>query len=149
MPLRYNDISKTSMLTEILGLVDSFIKMGDVHTQKIAQHTGISELEIMILREIQMNHTLTPTKLIKNLKLSQYRIKTTLDSLMEKNLIVKVRDESDKRAWAIGLSEDGNKLLESSAIIRGKLVENFSHLPMSQQLQILGSLHQLAEMMKI
>lgn len=149
MAVRFNNAPKTDLLTEILGLLDSFTRMGDVHTQKIAMITGISELEILTLREIQMNHTLTPTMIIKNLNLSQYRIKATLDSLMEKKLIVKVRDNSDKRAWAIGLSEDGDRLLESSAIIREKLVEKFSHLPLSQQMQILSSMHQLAEMMNI
>ena len=149
MPLRYNEALKATMLNDILGLLDDFAKMSNAHSQNIAHATGLSELEVMILREIQMSGTLTPTMIIKNLNLSQYRIKVALDSLMEKQLIVKVRDNSDKRAWAIGLSDDGDKILVSSSSIRNELVERFAYLPIWKQMQILGSLHQVSEIMKL
>ncbi len=156
MPLKYHDNDndnddaiRIAQLREILELLDSFTRMSDVHLQKIAQVTGLSELEVMILREIQMNYTLTQTMIINNINLSSCRIKAALDSLIEKQLIEKVCDDCDEGAWAFGLSEDGDMLLVSSAVIKEKLSERFAHLPLSEQMQILIDLNLIAEMMQV
>lgn len=146
--MRY-EVAVVDISSEVLKVIDNIGKTCHSQIQRIAQITGLSEVQVVILREIQAHETINITNLNKIIKLSQYRINVQVEYLIEKNLIERVRDDVDKRAWNLMLSPKAISILESSSAIRQKLMIRFSNLPSWHQAQILATLQHLAELIEV
>ena len=131
---------------DVLQIIDGIGKMCHSQINQIAHISGLSEVQVIILREIQMAKCINAAQLVKLANLSIYRINVQIDYLLRKNLIERAKDNEDKRAWKICLSNEGDYLLKSSSLIKEKLVQKFNHLPDDQKDQILSSLQQVAKL---
>jgi DNA-binding MarR family transcriptional regulator len=136
-----------STFKEVLVTIDQIIKAIDHHAKKMGQLNGLTVHQVDILKEMQYNKVITLSSLAKNVSLSQYKLNTVVDSLIERKLIKKARDNTDKRAWIVELTDEGNALMESMFSLKDKFIEKFSKLPSWHQAQILSTLQYLSEMM--
>src|SRR5688572_27804142 len=96
---------------EIMFVLDDFVNLCNMHSRKIASITGLSEAQITALKEIFYNQNVSHTKLTRKLNFSQYKVKMLLESLISKQLIERVRNNEDKRVWALQLTEEGKNIL--------------------------------------
>lgn len=134
---------------EVLKMIEDIGKSCHSQNVKMAEMTGLSEVQVLILREIQNHGSINSARLNKLLKLSPYRTNVQIDYLIHKKLIDKSRDLIDKRAWNLMLSLKASTLLESTSLIRQRLMSRFSHLPSCQQTQILSTLEYLSDLIDI
>lgn len=142
-------LNGSEVSNEIVGTIRKIIHAVDVHSKKLNSTTGITSPQLVILNEIKRNTQITTTKLAENISLSQSTATSIIDRLVEKVLVIRTRDEIDKRKWFLKLSETGNAIVDNSPLlIAQSFLDKFSSLPEWQQSQMLSSLQRIAEMLR-
>lgn len=142
--LKGNEVSN-----EIVSTIRKIIHAVDVHSKKLSSTTGVTSPQLVILNEIKRHARITTTKLAENISLSQSTATSIIDRLVDKELVIRTRDEVDKRKWFLELSTTGHTIVNNSPLLVAQgFIDKFSSLPEWQQSQMLSSLHRVADMFK-
>ncbi len=142
----YSRETQMESIREVLQIIDGLGKMCHLQINQIAHLTGLSEVQVIILREIQIAESINVAQLVKVSSLSIYKLNVQTNYLLRKNLITRKQDPNDKRAWILSISDEGRRVLESSSVVREKIMHKFNFLPEQEQDQILSAFQQMARL---
>ena len=73
---------------------------------------GVTLAQCLVLLDIDEHGHLTMRQLASNLKLDQSTLSRTVDGLVNKKLVARLRDESDRRLVWIRLTEEGVRVCD-------------------------------------
>lgn len=133
---------------EILIAIRKIIRSVDIHSKWLRQQAGVTSPQLIILKEIKHNKSISTTVLASKISLSQSTVTNILDRLVERNLVVRTRDTSDKRVWFLALTSDGQAIVDNSpSLLQKKFIDKFSSLPEWQQTQMVSNLQLIVSMM--
>lgn len=120
----------------------------DIHSRQLVRKHGITTPQLIILKQIEGQETITVTQLAKQVSLKQATVTDILNRLERKGLILRVKDTGDRRRVLVKETDAGKKLLEAApSPLQDTFLEKFENLEDWKQSMILTSLQLLGTLM--
>lgn len=120
-----------------------------LRSRQLVKTVGLTVPQILVVKEVVENGESAIGHVAEEVSLSQATVTTIVDRLEQQGLLVRRRDEMDRRKVMIAATERARSIVASNpAILQEEFTEAFSKLEDWQQTQILSSLQHVATMMK-
>ncbi|MFT5881007.1 MAG: DNA-binding MarR family transcriptional regulator [Moritella sp.] len=133
---------------QVLVAIRQIIRAIDLHSKKMSKDFGLTSPQLLLMHTIKSDDNVTIRRLSEKTNMSQATATTILDRLEARELVVRIRNQQDKRKVHALLTESGNKMLEGApGILQPGFREQFQSLPSWEQNLILSSLQRLSSMM--
>ncbi|MGM0431717.1 MAG: MarR family winged helix-turn-helix transcriptional regulator [Spirochaetota bacterium] len=133
---------------EVLRTLRKITRGIDLHSQQLVKVHGLTGPQLLVLKELADDPSMTPSQLAKRLSISQATITTMLDRLAKNGYLRRNRDTFDKRKVHIELQDKGLEIIrQSPSVLQEDFVKAFSNLSDWEQTQILSSLQRVAQLM--
>ncbi|MBF0277606.1 MAG: MarR family transcriptional regulator [SAR324 cluster bacterium] len=133
---------------EVLVALRRIIRAVDIHSRKLMKVSGFTGPQLIVIQSIQELGNVTIGSIARHVNLSQATVTSILDRLVKRNLVVRSRNETDKRVVHAQLTPEGQAALKQSpTLLQDEFIQRFQELKNWEQSQILSSLQRLAEMM--
>lgn len=133
---------------EVLVSIRQIIRAIDLHSKKISKDYGLTSPQLLLLRTIEADHTVTIRELSRQTNMSQATATSILDRLEHRGLIKRLRDTQDKRKVHAHLTDAGKAILKNApALMQNRFIEQFQSLEEWEQHLILSSVQRLSTMM--
>jgi len=105
---------------------------------------GVSLVEFRSLRILNEHHPLTVNQLAQKMALTSSRITRIIDGLVEKDLVVREGDRSDRRVYLLSLTPEGKKLAKHLNENYSKMHEEIlSSIPAEKHQTLMEAINQL------
>ncbi|MET0028438.1 MAG: MarR family transcriptional regulator [Candidatus Thiodiazotropha sp.] len=138
----------TPLSEEILIALRRVIRAIDQHSRNLVQTHGLTGPQALLLTEIVRSGGLTGSALAKRVSLSQATVTDVVKRLEARQLLVRNRDEVDRRKVILRASEAGAQLVRQSVpLLQERFQSRLDELHDWEQNQLLSSLQRIAEMM--
>jgi DNA-binding MarR family transcriptional regulator len=140
--------STEEITDEILVSLRKIIRGIDLESKALVLRCGLTGPQLVILKELNRNGRMSSGCLAEKVSLSQATVTGIVDRLEARNLVVRSRDEADRRRVIISCTSDGKKLADSvPSILQERFVERLGKLADWERLLILSSLQRIDAIM--
>lgn len=120
----------------------------DLYSRQLATRVGLTGPQLVCMRHIHRNGAMTPSRLSREVHLSQATVTGIVDRLVAGGWVVRKRSETDRRLVTVELTEAAHVLLLSApSPLQDRFSERLSALPDAEQAAILRSLERVVAMM--
>ena len=117
----------------------------EIHAKRLGRHSGLTPIQLLILHSIQVSEEGTLGSLARQVSVSQATLSTIIDRLESRQLLKRVRSQSDKRKGHLCLTEDGEAVIQAEpALLPSAFLERFGELADWEQHMLLASLQRVA-----
>ncbi len=107
---------------------------------------GVTLTQCLVLLDIEEHSHLTMGQLALNLKLEYSTLSRTVDGLVKKKLVARLRDDSDRRLVWVRLTEDGvSTCQEIHAGNDEYCLQVFDHIPASERTAVIRNFEILVQ----
>lgn len=133
---------------EVLIALRRIIRAIDIHSRRLSKQYGLTGPQLLLLNEIEATGEMLVGTLAKKAHLSQATVTTVVDRLEKRTLVVRRRDNVDKRRVWVALTDAGREILSGEpTLLQDTFLENLRSLRTEEQQSILSSLQSVARMM--
>jgi DNA-binding MarR family transcriptional regulator len=133
---------------DVLISLRRIIRAIDMRSRRLMQQAGFTGPQLLVLQALGEYEEMTAGDLAREVNLSQGTITSILGRLEKRDLIQRIRSNTDRRKVYVKLTEEGKRQLASApTLLQERFIERFNELKEWEQHQILASLQRLAEMM--
>ena len=141
-------MSTSDKIEEVLVSLRRVIRATDLHSKKLVKTASVTGPQLLLLQIVHAKGDMTISELARDMSLSQATVTTILDRLQKRELIERIRSETDKRKVYPRLTDHGRKILASApTALQDNFVERFRELDEWEQSMIIAALQRVAEMM--
>lgn len=120
---------------------------GEVHAKRLARFGGLTPMQLMILRVMEGEGRMTASSLSRRVSLSAATLSGMLERLEERGLLLRQRDEEDRRRQWLSVSEAGRALLVAAPpLLPPALRSAFAALPEWEKHSLTAALLRVAEL---
>ena len=134
---------------QVLIALRQIIRAIDLHSKKLERESGLTGPQLLVMRIIYEEGSMTSSVLARSISLSQATVTTILDRLEKKSYLVRERDTKDKRKVWVNLSKLGEQVIKSApTLLQESFINSFSELKEWEQTLLLSSLQRIASMMQ-
>ncbi|WP_404440956.1 MarR family winged helix-turn-helix transcriptional regulator [Stutzerimonas chloritidismutans] len=113
----------------------------EVHAKRLARYGGLSPVQLMILQVLAGEGQLTASALSKRVSLTAATLSGQLDRLAERGLLLRQRDDQDRRRQWLLLTQEGRALQQQApSLLSPEFVKRFAALPEWEQHGIAAAL---------
>jgi len=131
----------------LFGALRRLQQAGEVHAKRLARFGGLTPIQLLILRVLANEARLTASALSGRVSLSAATLSGLLDRMEEAGLLMRQRDEQDRRRQWLLLSDAGRRLLEQAPPLLPPALHNaFANLPEWEQHNLMAALLRTAEL---
>lgn len=117
----------------------------EIHAKRLGRHSGLTPIQLLILHSIQAMGEGTLGALARQVSVSQATLSTIIDRLENRELLQRVRSQSDRRKVHLTLTTKGEAVIQAEpALLPGPFLERFGELADWEQLMLLASLQRVA-----
>jgi len=114
------------------------------------QNVKLSMNEIHVLEAIEKVEEASMSNIAKLLHITVGSLSTAINTLYQKNYVVRERDENDRRKVLIQLTEQAEEVLKKHDLFHEKMIDSiFSELNVGEDLTLIESLNNLSSFFKI
>lgn len=133
---------------EILVALRQIIRAIDIHSRKLSKESGLTGPQLLLMQAIQDMGDITMRELAQSTNMSQATATTIIDRLEQKNLVRRVRSQTDKRKVHAVLTDEGvAKLKTAPRPLQESFINRFQALEAWEQNLLLSSLQRVSTMM--
>ena len=133
---------------DILRSLRRITRAIDLHSRKLANRFGLTGPQLVCLRAVARQGTVTASALARDVSLSGATVFGFLDRLAARQLITRERSTKDRRQVVAELTEAGRALIEQApSPLQERFVSRLGALPMAEQLRLRDTLRSIVEMM--
>ncbi len=133
---------------EVLVAIRQIIRAIDLHSKKLSKDFGLTSPQLLLMRTIERDESVTIRQLSSNTNMSQATATSILDRLEKRDLVKRIRDQRDKRKVHATLTEHGKEILNRApSLLQDGFIEQFQSLDAWEQNLLLSSLQRLSSMM--
>lgn len=133
---------------DVLTAIRRVIRAVDLHSRKLSHDYKLTGPQALILKEISSSNTITAGELANRVSLSQATITDIIKRIEQRGLVVRSRDNKDRRRVLISLTEQGKEILNSAPpLLQEKFTQRFEKLADWEQTLLLSSLQRIAYLM--
>lgn len=137
-----------SITDNVLISLRRIIQSITIHSKSLVKKVGLTGPQLVILLEVSKYDEISVGKIAKAISLSQATVTGILERLEKKSLILRRRDNIDRRRVLVRMTEDGLQLIETAPpLMQETFIEQFNDLKDWEQAMILSSLQRLVSMM--
>jgi len=137
-----------SITENVLISLRKIVQSISLHSKYLMKKVGLTGPQLVILLEVSKYDEVSVGKIAKAISLSQATVTGILERLEKRELILRRRDDIDRRRVLISITEDGLRLLETAPPpMQESFVEQFNALEEWEKAMILSSLQRLVAMM--
>ncbi|MBO3274438.1 MarR family winged helix-turn-helix transcriptional regulator [Pseudomonas schmalbachii] len=123
---------------------------GEVHSKRLGRYGGLTPLQLLILQVLAVEKEITASRLAKRVSLSQASLSGVLDRLETRSLVMRRRDQQDRRKQWLLLTDAGHEALKAApSLLPDHAMARFAELPEWEQHSILAGLLRAAELFEI
>ncbi len=138
----------TNISEQVLIALRQIIRAIDLHSRQLQKRHGLTTPQAMILHEVARNDGITAQAICKRVHLSRATVADIMLRLEKKGLILRTRNEKDRRQINISVTEQALTLLdESPPLLHDRFIYEFKELRPWEQTQILSVFQRTADMM--
>lgn len=120
----------------------------DLHSRELASRFGLTGPQLVCLRAISHRGETTPSKLAKEVALSQATITGIIDRLTARQLVTRERSETDRRLVTVKATTAGKNLVKSAPYpLQESFLIQLSKSPPEAQERIRNTLDEIVHMM--
>ncbi len=135
-------------IDQVLVALRRVIRATDLHSKHLAKTTGLTAPQILLLQTIRDRNNATIGELATDVSLSQATVTSILDRLEKRELIYRLRSQTDKRKVHAHLTSAGEDvLIDAPKPLQAQFAQQFSDLQDWEQSMIIASLQRIAHMM--
>jgi len=132
----------------VLAAIRRIVHAVDSHSKELGRALGITLPQLVVLRAIRILGEVTTGRLSAAASLSPATVTTILDKLELRGLVVRYRNEDDRRVVHSRLTERGAQMLDAAPpFLHERFVSRFAQLDAARQAVLIGALEDVAEMM--
>lgn len=133
---------------EVIESIRRIIRATDVHSRRLVKESGLTSAQILIMHAIGSERFHNTSKIADEVSLSQATVTNIVERLEHRGLIMRQRDERDKRKVNLWLSDKGREVLNNAPrLLQQHFVERFDRLESWEQQMIVSSLQRVALLM--
>jgi len=124
------------------------LRATEIGSRQLAARTGLTPSQLLVLREIDLRGSTTPSVVAQSVQFSQATITAIVDRLVALNFVERRRSETDRRQFHISLLPEGAKALaEAPNPLQTRFISRFDALPTWERAMILAATERLAVLM--
>jgi DNA-binding MarR family transcriptional regulator len=139
---------QTTISDGVLINLRRIIQAIDLHSRQLARQHGITTPQLLILKQVQSESTVTVSQLAKQVSLKQATVTDILNRLERKGLVRRRKYSTDRRQVWIEETDAGRKLLEAApSPLQETFLDKFEDQDIWKQTMILSSLQLLSSLM--
>lgn len=139
---------QTTVSDGVLMNLRQIIQAIDLHSRQLARQHGITTPQLLILKQVQSESTVTVSQLAKQVSLKQATVTDILNRLERKGLVRRRKYSTDRRQVWIEETDAGRKLLEAApSPLQETFLDKFEAQEIWKQTMILSSLQLLSSLM--
>src|SRR5690554_269469 len=103
-------------IEEVLTALRRVIRATDLHSKHLEKTVGLTAPQLLLLQILRDRGDLTSGELARRMNLSQATVTTILDRLERRELVQRIRSETDKRKVYTALTEAGEAILREAPL---------------------------------
>lgn len=120
----------------------------DLYSRQLAASCGLTGPQLVCLRHIERVGPLTPSRLAREVALSQATVTGIVDRLEAQGLVTRERSRDDRRRVTVGVTAKGRELLgRAPSALHDRFLEELKTLPEERQHAIHATLELVVSMM--
>lgn len=120
----------------------------DLHSRNLAANHKLTAPQLICLRQLREHGPLSPSRLAKEISLSQATVTGIIDRLEKRALVQRQRNQPDRRQVCIHLTAEGRELIKDAPLpLQERFAESLAKLPLEEQLEIQRVLGRIVMMM--
>lgn len=133
---------------EVLVALRQIIRAIDMHSKRLIKEAGLTSPQLLLLKGIDELGQISMRQLADHTNMSQATATTIMDRLEGRQLVQRVRSETDKRKVHATLTDAGRALLaEAPTPLQESFIQRFQSLETWEQTLLLSSLQRISAMM--
>lgn len=137
-----------NQIEEVLIALRRVIRATDLHSKYLAKTTSLTSPQILLLQSLRDKGQITIGELANEMSLSQATVTTIVDRLEKRELVYRMRSESDKRKVHVHLTDKALEILKKAPIpLQEQFTRQFGDLQEWEQTMIISALKRVAQMM--
>jgi len=137
-----------SITENVLVSLRKIMQSISIYSKYLVKKVGLTGPQLVILLEVSKYDEVSVGKIAKAISLSQATVTGILERLEKRALVLRQRDDIDRRRVLVRITEDGLGLLETAPPpMQESFVEQFNALEDWEQAMIFSSLQRLVAMM--
>lgn len=137
-----------SQIDQVLTALRRVIRAIDLHSKQLVKTASVTGPQLRLLQLIRSEGQATASELSDAMSLSQATVTSILDRLEDRQLIERIRSQTDKRKIHPRLTPAGAALLDKApTALQDNFVRKFDQLEPWEQHMIIASLQRVAGMM--
>ena len=121
----------------------------DQHSRRLSGSHQLTSPQLVCLRQLLGDGTWTPSRLAKEVSVSQPTVTGILDRLAKRGLVQRTRDELDRRRVLLSITDEGKALVAAApSPLQERFAQHFALLESSEQRSIADVLERVVSMME-
>jgi DNA-binding MarR family transcriptional regulator len=130
IPVESNSSAMAALELSLFQALRRLQQNAEVHAKRLARYGGLSPVQLMILQVLASEGQLTASALSKRVSLTAATLSGQLDRLAERGLLLRQRDDQDRRRQWLLLTPDGRALQQQApSLLPPEFVARFAALP--------------------
>lgn len=120
----------------------------DMHSKKLSKDTGLTAPQLLVLQSVAAAERAKPSDIARQVHLSQATITSIVDRLVRAGLVVRERNEHDRRSLEVVITEKGAQhLVGAPELLQEGFQSAFDHLADWEKSMLVSSMQKVAFMM--
>jgi len=133
---------------QVLITLRKIVRAIDIHSRKLVKDYGLTVPQLIILKELKANGTISVGDLAKNIDLTHATVTSILDRLVKLEYVERTRSDTDRRRVYVEISKKGIDIVETTPpLLQERFIDEFHRLQNWEQTLILSTLQRIAFMM--
>ena len=135
---------------EILLSVRKIMRAIDMHSSNLARNYGLTSPQLICLKKLASETTITPGELAKKVNLSHATVTGIINRLEKKGLVERNRSQEDGRSFLINITDEGLSMLESNpSMLQEQFMKGLLSLAEWEKTMILSSLQRITSILSV
>lgn len=140
---------RLDMEDQIVAAIRRIMHAVELHSRRLVEHVGLTGPQLVVLSKAAELERTPIGELARAVHLSQPTVTGILDRLEKRGLLVRTRDEHDRRAVNISITAAGQALVEGApSLLQNRFREELNRLQDWEQTLMLSILQRIAAMME-
>lgn len=134
----------------LLKSIRRIVRANDLQSRALARSIGLTGPQLVIMMAVAELGEVTTRALAEHADLSPATVVTVLDNLEQREIVQRYRSDVDRRIVYTRLTPKGHELISHAPGVFGSdFARRFAALPAERRLEMLASLSELANLMRM
>lgn len=134
---------------EVLITLRQIVRAMSIYSKSLDKHYGLTAPQLLILQELSHTDKISIGEIARRISLSQATVTDILDRLESKGLVLRTRNDFDRRQVLIKITPKSKDIINKKpSLLQKQFLLEFNKLHKWEQHLILSSVERIASMMQ-